>query len=146
HSVTTGVNRLVGQQPVLLEKGAEAPNHTQCGLDRRRCQAMALYRLKPGIHIGRGQTGHILPEGRLPRRGQQPIEWEQGSEGGLQRFGPRVTGSQVGQVLRHEVLIQRADEGQPVEGQGWLLRRHTVLLLQAPLLWSVIEEYRSLST
>jgi len=79
---------------MLLEpQGAEAPDHTERGVDRRRCQAVALRRLKPGIHIGRGQAGHILLEGRLPRRGQQPRERDQGSEGGLQRFRAGVAGA-----------------------------------------------------
>ena len=42
--------------------------------------------------------------------------------------------------------MQRTDEGQPVEGQGRLLRRHILHLLHAPLPWSVRGEERSLST
>jgi len=84
--------------------------------------------------VGGGQTRHILPKTWLPRGGQEPIEGDQCSEGGLQRFGAVVTGPQVGQVIRHEVLVEGTNKGQPVEGQGRLLRRHTLLLLHAPLL------------
>ena len=79
---------------------------------------MALRCLKPGIHIGRGQAGHILPEGRPPRWGQQPIERDQGSQGGLQRFRAGVAGAEVDEVLRHEVLGADTDKGQPVKGRG----------------------------
>jgi hypothetical protein len=118
HGMTPGVNRLVGQQPVLLEEGAEAPDHAERGVDCRRCQAVALRCLKPGIHIGRGQAGHILPEGRSPRWGQQPIERDQSSQGGLQRFRAGVADAEVDEVLRYEVLVAGTDKGQPVERRG----------------------------
>jgi hypothetical protein len=79
------------------------------------------------------QTGHILPEAWLPSGGKASIEGHEGSLGRLRRFHARVTGSQVSQVIRHERLIEGIDEGQPMEGQGRLWRRHTFLLLHAPL-------------
>ena len=146
HRMATGVNRVVGQQPLLLEEGAEASHDAEQTVARGGRQAFPLRCLKPGIHIGGGQTRHILPETWLPRGGQEPIEGDQCSEGGLQRFGAVVTGPQVGQVIRHEGLVEGTHKGQPVEGQGVLSCRHTVLLFHAPLLWSVVEEFTSLST
>src|SRR5262249_25401527 len=144
--MAAGANRVVGQQPVLLEEGAEASHDAEQTVARGGCQAFPLRCLQPGIYIGGGQTCNMLPKTWLPRGGQEPIEGDQGAEGGLQRFGAGVTGPQVGQVIRHEVLVEGTHKGQPVEGQGVLSCRHTVLLFHAPLLWSAVEEFTSLST
>jgi hypothetical protein len=140
--MTTRVNGVVGQPRVLLEEGAETPDHTERRMDRGGRQAVALRTLEPGIDICRSQAGHILPEAWLPSGGKASREGHEGSQGRLQRSHAIVTGSQVGQVIYHEVLVEGTDEGQPMEGQGRLWRRQTLLLLHAPLPWSMIEESR----
>jgi hypothetical protein len=140
--MTTRLNGVVGQQRVLLEEGAEAPDHTERRMDRGGRSALARRTLEPGIDIHRRQTGHILPEAWLPSGGKDSREGHEGSQGRLQRVHAIVTGSQVSQVIRHEVLVEGTDEGQPMEGQGRRLRRPTVLLLHAPLMWGIREESR----
>ena len=55
----------------------------------------------------------------MPRWGQQPIERDQSSQGGLQRFRAGVADAEVDEVLRHEVLVAGTDKGQPVERREW---------------------------
>ena len=42
--------------------------------------------LEPGIHIGRGQARHVLPQARPPSGGQESIEGDQRTESRLERF------------------------------------------------------------
>jgi hypothetical protein len=60
--MTTRLNGVVGQPCVLLEEGAEAPDHTARHMDRGGRSAVARRPPEPCLEIHRRQTGHILPE------------------------------------------------------------------------------------
>ena len=64
------LNRLLGDQPPLVQEAKETVHDAQEVIDRRGCEALAMGGEEPCLHIGGPGGRQILIETRLPGRGE----------------------------------------------------------------------------
>jgi len=108
HLMPAPMNRLLGDQPPLMQEAKETVRDAQEVIDRRGCEALAVGGEEPRLHIGGPGGRQILIETRLPGRGEQHAKAFQRVEGAFdccRRILPRL---QVREVGGHEILTLRA--------------------------------------
>jgi hypothetical protein len=94
---------LVGELPLLLQKGTEAVQGVQAVVDGGGGEAMVVGHVKPRIAIVRCGLRDVPSDPRLVCRRQAHAEGLERAERGLDRLGGIMAGLQHREVVRHDL-------------------------------------------
>jgi hypothetical protein len=108
HVMPAPMNRLLGDQPPLVQEAKEAVHDAQEVIDGRGGQALAVGGEEPRLHIGGSGGRQILIEARLPCRREQHAKAFERVEGALDCRGRILPRLKVRELGCHEILTMRA--------------------------------------